>query len=295
MKKLLNILVLIALFGYNSCTSQTNLFSGYNLASPDLNIDLPEILHEISGITVIDSVTLACVQDEKGIIFFYNFKSEMIVNQLTFASDGDYEDIARVNNNLYVLRSDGVIFFISDFKTAHSPADSIITGINAKESEGLCYDSDQNRLLIGCKTKAGNGSEFKDRKAIYAYNLDNMSTSQVPVFNFNLNEIRDFAQINNIQLPEKTKKNGEKIIPDIKMRISSIAIHPITKKIFILSAAEYLLFICNANGEIEHIQQLNPLLFNKAEGIAFMPNGDMLISNEGQNNKPRLLRFNHSN
>jgi len=38
---------------------------------------------------------------------------------------------------------------------------------------------------------------------------------------------------------------------------------------------------------------LDPRVFNKAEGITFMENGDMLITNEGQDHRPTLLRFNY--
>jgi hypothetical protein len=47
------------------------------------------------------------------------------------------------------------------------------------------------------------------------------------------------------------------------------------------------------NGEIENIERLNPSLFSNAEGIAFFENGDMLITNEGQNKSATLLRFNY--
>jgi hypothetical protein len=47
------------------------------------------------------------------------------------------------------------------------------------------------------------------------------------------------------------------------------------------------------NSDLEHVEQLNPALFNKAEGITFLENGDMLISNEGQSKKPTVLRFNY--
>ena len=36
---------------------------------------------------------------------------------------------------------------------------------------------------------------------------------------------------------------------------------------------------------------LDPILFNKAEGLAFLPDGTMLVSNEAQHGKPTLLTF----
>lgn len=38
-------------------------------------------------------------------------------------------------------------------------------------------------------------------------------------------------------------------------------------------------------GNLEYIEQLDPIMFNKAEGITFYDNGDMLITNEGQDKK----------
>jgi hypothetical protein len=61
----------------------------------------------------------------------------------------------------------------------------------------------------------------------------------------------------------------------------------------LLSAADYLLFVFNIDGSIENIETLNPVIFNKAEGITFFENCDMLITNEGQDKKPTLLRFNY--
>jgi hypothetical protein len=41
------------------------------------------------------------------------------------------------------------------------------------------------------------------------------------------------------------------------------------------------------------MEKLNPELFNQPEGIAFLNNGDMLISNEGGPGNATLLRFNY--
>ena len=81
----------------------------------------------------------------------------------------------------------------------------------------------------------------------------------------------------------------------LKFRPSAMAIHPITKKLYLLSAVDHSLFIFNESGVIEQIEQLNPVLFNKSEGLTFFPNGDMIITNEGQTGTPTLLRFNYRN
>ncbi len=56
---------------------------------------------------------------------------------------------------------------------------------------------------------------------------------------------------------------------------------------------ENMLFIISSNGAIEHIEKLDKDIFNMPEGITFFDNGDMLISNEGQNKVATLLRFNY--
>ncbi|MEO8211019.1 MAG: hypothetical protein ABI840_10690 [bacterium] len=54
-----------------------------------------------------------------------------------------------------------------------------------------------------------------------------------------------------------------------------------------------MLFVFDMEGNPEHIKVLNAEVFNKAEGICFLENGDMLITNEAQNKKPTLLRFDY--
>lgn len=76
--------------------------------------------------------------------------------------------------------------------------------------------------------------------------------------------------------------------------MSAIGILPVTQKIFILATSDYLLCVFNRDGKLEYIELPDPKLFNKAEGITFFPNGDLLVSNEGENGKPSLLRFNYS-
>ena len=285
------LLIVFALLGCAFNPIDQAFISGYNLNKPERSIILPDTLREISGLTMVDANTFACVQDENGIVFLYDMNQENLVRQFRFGVDGDYEGIARVDKAIYILRSDGTLFGISNFNSPDFKLSTYPTGIPAQNNEGLCYDANNHRLLIACKGKISKGPAYKDKRMIYAFDLKTKKMSPDPLFVFDLQTIKQFAIKYVDNLPSKTKKKGNLKEPMIKFMTSSIAIHPINKKLYLLSAADHLFFVFNMNGELEYLERLNPQTFNKAEGIAFLDNGDMLITNEGQRNKPTLLRF----
>jgi hypothetical protein len=269
---------------------------GYDLNQPAVQWSLPDTLREISGITLINETTVACIQDENGILFVYNLDENDIQRQQPFHLNGDYEGIAKAGSTIYVLRSDGMLFAIERYNSARPLVDSIATGIPVDNNEGLCYDANENRLLIACKNKSRTSKDHKNTRSVYAFDLKTKTCSPEPVFNFDLNDLKRFALEKQVNFPMKEKKQGdvpEVKEPVIKFRPSEIAIHPVTNQIYLLSAMDYALFVFSPNGKLEDIRLLDKELFNKAEGITFLDNGDMLISNEGQQKKPTLLRFNY--
>lgn len=266
---------------------------GYDFSKPQLNIILPEILHEISGITIIDSNIIGCIQDEKGILFLYDLTHFRIRKEIPFGLNGDYEGITKVQNSLYILRSDGIIFEIDDYTSKKLTIKEYKTGIPAINNEGLCYDASNNRLLIGSKGKINKDPLYKDQRFIYEFNLKTKALNQIPVFNFNITDVNISAKLKGIDFQKKKNKKGILAEVGFKLNTSEIAIHPITKKLYVLSAVDHCLFVFNGNGELEHIEQLNPIVFNKSEGLSFFSNGDMIITNEGQAHQPTLLKFNY--
>lgn len=262
----------------------------YNFISPDASVIMPYILHEISGLVNVDSNMLACIQDENGILFFYDLTKREINNQLTFFSNGDYEGIARAKDTIYVLRSDGTLFEISDYKSGNIIVTSYPTEIPSKDNEGLCYDDKGNMLLIACKESTGKGDLSKNKRYIFGFDLVSKSLIKDPVFSYDLKQLKEFAVNNNINLPLKERKQGSPPEPDLKFSPSAIGIHPLTKKIYIISAEDYLLTVFDSIGNIDKMVKLNAGLFNQPEGITFLDNGDMLISNEGQGKGPATLR-----
>lgn len=264
---------------------------GYNLSAPDTVYVLPKKLKEISGITEIDSSRIACIQDEREIVFIYDLNSGQIISRMDYGYKGDYEGIARVDSTLYILRSDGEISEIQNFNTDKFIRSTFHSGIPWKDDEGICYDPATNYLLITSKEIPRKGSDNRDKRFIYGFNLTSKKPLPEPVFTIDLSVIDSFALANHIKVPMKDKKKDKRKEPDIRFQVSDLAIHPLTGKLFLLSSADKLLFVFNTKNEIEYIGRLKPDLFVQPEGITIMKNGDMYISNEGQKKSATLVRF----
>ena len=264
----------------------------YHFDKPDAVYQLPDTLHEISGITDVDDGRIGCVQDERGIIFIYNLNTSAIEEQYTFYLDGDYEGITLVRDTMYVLRSDGMLFAVRGWMNGKPQRDSFITNIPNTNNEGLCFDPQHNRLLIASKNRINNAKEEKDFRYVYSFDLSTKKIMLEPLLRLNVNDIYKVALQQNIDLPRKTKKNGNLAPARIKFMPSGIAVHPISDEYYIISAVDRLMIVCNRLGEIKKVYQFDEKNFIKPEGITFYSNGDAFISNEGKDRKPNLLRFN---
>ena len=264
------------------------LSMGYDLTAPDTEIILPDILREVSGVTIIDTETLAFIQDERGVIYIFNTRENRIKFQIVFGEKGDYEDLVLVNNDIYILRSDATLFRISGFMSADFKVTRLRTGIPAVDNEGLCYDRDNDRLLIGCKSDIKTDN-LKNRRAIYSFDLKTMSLHTNPVYILDPKNINK-ESVNYSDNSDKGKKDKKK---EPELRTSAIGINPKTGKLFLISAKDHILCVINKDGTFGEIADLDKDLFQQAEGIAFYPDGDMLITNEAGNKKPTLLRFNY--
>ncbi len=276
-------------------TESVKFIVRYDFNNPESTQTLPAILNEISGQTIIDDSTIACVQDENGIIFIYDTKKNFIRQQITFAGDGDYEGICKVNEDLFILRSDGILYQVVNFSSATPSTIEFITGIPADNSEGLCYDSLGNRLLIACKSRIGDTKKDKDLRAVYAFDLTAKRLGSEPAYQFSVFKLLEFAEVYEIEIPSKTKKKGA--VPDFKFKMSELAVHPITHDLYILSATDHALMVYGYEHQdqrsdyVIHLEMLDEKTFNKAEGISFYNNGDVLVTNEAQDKKPTLLKF----
>ena len=228
---------------------------------------LPKALTEISGLSYLDNDRFACVQDELGTIFIYNTATSSVEKEISFGPAGDYEGLAIVNDNVWVLRSDGRLFEVNNIHAAKPQVKEYATKLTAQQdTEGLCYDKDNNRLLLAVKDE-GSGAT-NSYKGIYSFDLATNEMPSAPVFKIDLNN----EAFNGVD--QKKNKSGG-------MMPSGIAIHPITRDIYITEGRKAKLLVTDAKGVIKKLYQLDKSHFEQPEGITIKPSGDIYISNEG--------------
>lgn len=256
----------------------------YDVGHPDEVIELPAILNEVSGLTDINNQKIACVQDELGIVFIVSLKDGSIMAQYEFEPFGDFEGLTYVDRAFYVLRSDGRLTIIPDYRKPNEHI-NVKENLPTKNNEGLGYDKRNNRLLIAAKSKPTKESMIdRNNRVFYQFKIDNAELDKTPVFALKMEDIEERAKQLKVKLP---------VVPDKKINFSpsSIAVHPVSELLYIISAKDHLLLVCDQSGEIKHIEVLEPKLYPKAEGITFLPDNTMIITNEAKDKAPTLLKF----
>lgn len=283
MLKNITLISVLILSLYTPCTGQYNF--NYRLSQPSHNQTLPEILTEISGLTDVDDHHIACVQDELGVIFIYDIQAAKIDKQITFDEPGDYEGLTRVGNGYYILRSDGRLTHISSSGKTESSQLPLVTANN----EGLCYDEDNKRMLIAAKSKPID-HDFAGKRLIYEYDLTKRKLIAKPAYSLDVTDIENQLPAFGID-PKAGRINTQGKVKPFNFRPSSLAVHPESKHIYIISAVDKLLVVINRSGRIVHLESLNYEYFTKPEGITFFADGTMIITNEAAGKQPNLLIF----
>ncbi len=271
----------------------------YQLNKPDKSWKMPKTLVEISGLSFIDPDRLACVQDEKGIIYVFNLKAGKIESKIEFADDGDFEGIELIGNDAWVLKSNGTLYKVKDFiKDAYPKVKKHTTELSGRNNaEGLAYDPLNKNLLIACKghpfLDEKNGGDYK---AVYSFNPESKKLDKDLFLLISLDSIRYYSNYNGMTrlgleiMAYLDPSNGDK-----SFQPSGIAIHPQTGNLYILGSVGKLLTVFSREGKMLAIIELNSQIFRQPEGICFGPDATLYISNEGAGHEGTILKFQPKN
>ncbi|HEX7071907.1 MAG TPA: SdiA-regulated domain-containing protein [Rhodothermales bacterium] len=245
----------------------------YAFDDPDLSVALPDELREVSGISALPDGRIAAVQDEEGIIFLLNPETGAVELRETFGEPADYEGIAWADDRIFVLRSNGRLFEITQWPEGSPRVMDTRTPLRGKnDTEGLAYDARNGRLLIACKEEPGAGLG-EDAKAIYAFDLTSRSLSEEPVFVLRQDQIESQTPLTR------------------KFKPSAVALHPITGDLYVLSSTASGIVVVGADGTLKNGWSLSSSLYEQPEGLTFLPDGTLFISSEGGDGPAMLYRY----
>jgi len=269
----------------------------YELTRPSQKFKLPRYLDEISGISCKNHNQLVCIHDEKGEVYLFDIDRKKVTNRYQFGEGRDYEDIALVNNTAFVLQSNGNIWQIDDFQGENPAVKTFKTFLSARnDAEGLAFDGESNSLLMACKgaphPKKKN-PDLKEKKAIYRFDLNTYKLSPEPSYIIDLEDTGDLkensSKVKFLRQLGRIFGLGEE--SDCTFQPSGVAIHPVTKDIYLISSAGKMLMVLDRKGEIKAFRTLDGKMFKQPEGICFNSEGDLFISNEGKGGRANILQF----
>lgn len=239
----------------------------YALAAPDATIELPDELREISDLAILADGAIVAVQDEAGILYTLDPATGAVRTRTTFKERGDFEGVERVGEDVWALASNGDLYRIRR-GAAEVEAERIETGLAGRnDTEGLAYDAAHNRLLIACKENPGSG--LGNVRAVYAFDLATRTLSDRPV----------------VTLDRRL------VDSDASFKPSAIAVRPGTGELYILSSVRKAIAVVAPDGTLRTVVDLPDALYAQPEGLTFLPDGTLFISNEGPSGPATLLRF----
>lgn len=228
--------------------------------------ELPPELREVSGIAWLGDDRMAAVQDEDATIFIYDLKNNKVAEKIDFGDPGDYEGLAISGKDAYVLRSDGAIFEIEKYQSGDFKVKVHHTMFSEDNNmETLELDRMHDQLLIAPKDHNPGKDNFKN---IYAFSLETKKVNVDPVFKIDLED--------KVLKPFRKRKSYKTFRP------SDLAIHPITREIYILEGSSPKLLILDSGGNAKKAYSLDKKTFPQPEGITFSPEGILYIASEGK-------------
>ncbi len=274
--------VLISLLVISCLPSTTHdpIYSDYDSLKVPYRLFKPDVIHrlhwdleETSGLSYYKNGELVLVEDERGKVYFINVETGKIIRKIKFGKGGDYEGVEVVDNNIWVMKSNGHFFSFSIDNAETADPKVYKSGFTSKNDlEGL--GAIDGKLLVACK---GDGDlKDIDRKGKGIYKMDGMEP--IPYLFVRQRELASFV---------KGRKHFNKI-KDFDP--SAIAVNPLNKDIYILSA-DRILAVFGQDLKLKEVVRLSRKIFQQPEGICFAPDGTLYISSEGDQDRGELFTF----
>ncbi len=257
-------------------------------AAPAWDHKLPKGLEEISGLAFSPDGRLFAHGDQDATIWQLDATGGKVIKTFGLAPTGhepdmgkkakknevagDFEDIQIVGDRFFLISSTGTLLeFKEGGDGSHVPYTARETGLGAFcEIEGMTYDPGSRALLILCKHP--HRKEWKDQVVISAWYLDRNVLSESPLIRV------DYAKL-----------AGQTHAP--LFHGSAMALSPDHNSLVLIAGPQKTFAELALDGTILSAGMLDAASHKQPEGIAFAPDGTLLISDEGAGKRATLSGY----
>lgn len=264
----------LALLLVPACAPEPGIVAGYDLRRPVRTFELPEDLKEVSSIVAVGGDVLACLQDEKGWLFFFDLGTGAVTERVKFGKRGDYEGLAFRGGTFWVLRSDGRVMRLERDEDRYRVSDDKRAKVGHDEFEGLTWDARLGQLLLAPKDRP-QGREHKGTRRLFLVDPETLETAETPWLALDLDPIR------------RAIAGGE----GLELRFSEVAVHADTGRVWLLSAADHAVLVLERDGRLAGFWRFSKDLLPQPEGATFLPDGRLVLASEGVGGPARLCVF----
>jgi uncharacterized protein YjiK len=231
-------------------------------------------MSEISGLAISSEGRLFAHDDEDPVVYELDSRTGEILKRFTIGSGfmtEDFEGIAIKLDTLFLVNSSGDLYEFQEVgDKEHAEFRLTRTFLSQRNDvEGLEYDPLTDCLLLACKGYPGEG--YGGQKAIYEFSLKDRALREKPRFLIPVDQVSKKARRGNFNP-------------------SGIALHS-GGTFFIISAEGELVIEIDRTGAILGQEEIPGETNKQPEGIAFRPDGTMLIANDGQGGKGTITMY----
>lgn len=246
-----------------------------DLASSPKQVELSKKLKEISGLALTADQRLFAHGDEKGTIYQLDTENGEIIKEFEIGDkniEEDFEGIAIVGDRFYLVESNGDIYEFEEGEDNQEVDYEVYkTDLKSKfDVEGLCYDEKTNSLLLACKEFAG--KKYDESRAVYSFDLKKKKLEEKPRFIISLNKLDKKWDVD-------------------KFKPSAIERNLKSGTFFILGGKGLVILEISDDGKVLDEMILDEKYHHQPEGITFLKDGTMIISDEADKDKATLTFY----
>lgn len=239
----------------------------------DTSFNLPGKLTEVSGLAVAGPDSVFTHDDEFAIVYEFRLGDGKVLRSFALGKptlEGDFEGIATAGGRIFLITSDGLIYAFKPGRDGERVAYRVFdSGIGPRcEIEGLSQAPEPSALLLLCKRFRNDNTQ--SLLEIYRWQIGQDHADPEPFLSLPLD-----------QLVEKKER--------AEFRPSGIDYAPACQQFFIVSARNHMVLVLDRAGKVVDSRTFKKSRHPQAEGIAAMPDGRVVLADEGSRTRKGRL------